>query len=195
MEPKSHHEEKERIITKTATFRIEEDILDELSKESKHQSESLNVLINKLLKSYINWHKPLYESGNIYFSKALIARVFDSITDEYLVILAEEHVKNEFKENLSMLGLQYDLQSFLDVVCSWCEASGFPYRYNETNDADIYTIRFDMGKKWAIFFGKQTQIILDELKIRNAEVKVTNNTVMLKFKDKRETNPKWAASY
>jgi hypothetical protein len=43
-------------------------------------------------------------------------------------------------------------------------------------------------EKLVYFFGKQTQIIPDDLKIRNAEVKVTNNTVMLKFNNKREIN-------
>jgi hypothetical protein len=193
METRNKSEGKERLETDTVTLRIEHDIVDDLRQESIHNSESLNVLINKILKSYVTYHKPQYKCGSIYFSKSLLARLFNSISYEYLVILAEHHVKNELKENLSMLGHQYNLQSFLEVVCSWCEASGFPYRYDETNDADIYTIRFDLGKNWSIFFGKQTQIILDELKIRNAEVKVTNNTVMLKFKDKRETNPKWAA--
>jgi hypothetical protein len=55
-----------------------------------------------------------------------------------------------------MLGRQYDLLSFMDAVCSWCDASGFPYRYDndKTNNAYIYTIRFDMGRKFSVFFGK-----------------------------------------
>jgi hypothetical protein len=43
--------------------------------------------------------------------------------------VAEEHVRNELKENLNMLGLQYNLQSFLEVISTWCQKSGFSCRY------------------------------------------------------------------
>lgn len=66
-----------------------------------------------------------------------------------------------------MLGQQYNLQSYLDAVCSWCEACGFPYRYVETNDADVYTIRFDLGEKWARFFGKFVHVIAEHFKVKN----------------------------
>jgi hypothetical protein len=182
------------IRSDTVTFRIHHSLLEELRKESKHKSESLNTLVNQIINTYINYHKPLYKCGYIYFSKALLARVFNSIDNEQLGKLADDHVKNELKEHLNMLGLQYNLQSFLDGVFVWCEESGFPYRYDEINDADIYTVRFDLGPKWSVFFAKETRVILNDLIIRDTEVEVTNNTVIMKFKNKRETNPKWIVS-
>jgi hypothetical protein len=56
MKPGLNTEGKEKISPlETATFRIEHDILDELREESKHKMESLNLLINKLLKLYVGW--------------------------------------------------------------------------------------------------------------------------------------------
>ena len=43
-----------------------------------------------------------------------------------------DYVKYELKDQLSMLGRQYSLLSFMDAVYSWCEASGFPYSYDRT---------------------------------------------------------------
>ena len=163
-------------------------LLMELRKESKHKAESLTTLVNQIFEAYVNYHKPLSQIGNIYFSKILLSQVFNNISDEQLNTIAEEHVKNELKENLNMLGLQYDLQSFLYSVHSWCVRSNFSCRYDETSDGDVYTIRFDLGPKWAAFFAKETRMILDELKVRNTEIEVTNNTVRMKFKDKRETD-------
>lgn len=176
----------EAIRPETVTFRINHNHLAQLRKESKHKSESLNTLVNQIIDSYINYHEPLSKIGNIYFSKALLTSIFNSIDDEQLDKLAEEHVKNELKENLNMLGLQYSLDSFLNGTSFWCQNSGFSCRFDETNDADIYTIRFDLGPKWSRFFAKQTEAVLDDLKIRNTEVEVTNNTVRVKFRDKQE---------
>jgi hypothetical protein len=172
----------------TVTFRMDHNLLADLRKESKYKAESLNTLVNQIFDAYVNYHKPLSKIGNIYFSKVLLSQVFNNNTDDQLNVIAEEHVKNELKENLNMLGLQYDLQSFLCSVHSWCERSGFPCRYDETYDGGIYTIRFDLGPKWAAFFAKETRMILDDLKVRDTEIEVTNNTVRMKFKDKRETD-------
>ena len=174
-------EQKERIRTETGTFRIDQDILNELRKESKQKMQDPDVLINKILKFYFEWHKPSTIGGNIPFSKALLARIFENLNDEPMDKIVQDFVKYEFKEQLLMLGRDYTLLSFMDAVCSWCEASGFPYRYDKTNDADIYTIRFDLGEKWPIFFGKFVQAIAEHFELKNLEAEVTNNTVIVKI--------------
>src|SRR3569623_1926632 len=90
----------------TVTFRLDHNLLEELRKESKHKAESLNTLVSQIIHSYVNYHKPLSKVRNIYFSKALILDVFNSVDDEQLAIIAEDHVKNELRENMNMLGLQ-----------------------------------------------------------------------------------------
>jgi hypothetical protein len=97
--------------------------------------------------------------------------------------IAKDYGKYEFKEQLLMLGRQYTLLSFMDVVSRWCDASGFPYRQDnyKTNNVEIYTIRFNMATKWSVFFGKFVQHIGEHFNVRNSEVEVTNNTVVFKF--------------
>jgi hypothetical protein len=174
-------EQKERIRTETGTFRIDQDILNELRSEAKQKHESLNVVINNVLEFYVNYYVPLRKARYIHFSIDLLARIFNNLNDEQIHKIAEEYVKYEFKQELLMLGRDYTLLSFMDAVCSWCEASGFPYRYDKTNDADIYIIRFDLGEKWPIFFGKYIQAIAEHFKVKNLEAEVTNNTVMFKI--------------
>ena len=57
----------------------------------------------------------------------------------------------------------------------------FPYRYDETNDADVYTIRFDLGEKWARFFGKFVHVIAEHFKVKNLKQEVINGTVIFKI--------------
>jgi hypothetical protein len=45
-----------------------------LRSESKLNGESLNVLINHLLKSYVDNHKPAGKAGNIYFPKGALVQ-------------------------------------------------------------------------------------------------------------------------
>ena len=50
------------------------------------------------------------------------------------------------------------------AVFSWCKASGFPYIRDKVYNADKYVIGFDIGPKWAIFFGKFVQAIIEQFK-------------------------------
>jgi hypothetical protein len=176
-------EGKQRIQTETGTFRIKQDVMDELHRESKQKKESLNVVINKILNFYVNDYVPLCKAGYIPFSKGFLTRIFDMLTDEQVVKLAQDYVKYEFKEQMQMLRQECTLSTYIEALCSWCDASGFPYRHDndKTNNTDIYTIRFDIGTKYSFFIGKYIQLIHEYFEDKNSEVEVTNNTVIFKF--------------
>lgn len=70
--------------------------------------------------------------------------------------------------------------SFMDAVCAWSEISGFPYRqYKKGNSADTYVIRFDMGARWSLFFGKF--IKGEHFHTYNLQVEVIERTVIIEF--------------
>jgi hypothetical protein len=82
---------------------------------------------------------------------------------------------------MRMVGLEDTISSYIEGLCRWLEMSGFPYRHDESNNADIYTIRFDMGTRYSIFFGKYIQLIAEHFELENSKLEVTNNTVMFKI--------------
>lgn len=70
----------------------------------------------------------------------------------------------------------------MDAVCAWSEISGFPYRqYKKGNSADIYVIRFDMGARWSLFFGKFIKAIGEHFHTYNLQVEVIDRTVIIEF--------------
>jgi hypothetical protein len=68
--------------------------------------ESLNVVINKILNSYVNHHVRLRKSGYFHFSTDLPARIFDNFNDELMDKIGQDYVKYEFKEHMQMVGLE-----------------------------------------------------------------------------------------
>jgi len=70
----------------------------------------------------------------------------------------------------------------MDSLCSWLDASGYHYRHDSFDDIDIYVIQFDMGRKWTLYFRTLLLFVSEYCNIKNAEVELTNNTVVLKIK-------------
>ena len=164
-------------------LRIQPEIINKIYEESRQKKEDLDGVVNRILKDYFAWHKPSKIWGNIPFSKGLIFRVFDNLTDELTDKIAHDYVEYELKDQVVLLGREYTLLSFTDAVCSWCEAAGFPYVRDTVYNVDKYVIRFDMGPKWAIFFGKFIQTISEQFKDKNLETETINNTVVFKITD------------
>lgn len=76
----------------TLTVRIERDILDSLSRGSKLKSEDLEGQINRILRLYTTWQSPSQLAGNIPFSKYVIQRLFNNLSEEQIEKVAREIV-------------------------------------------------------------------------------------------------------
>jgi hypothetical protein len=74
-----------------------------------------------------------------------------------------------------------NFQCYLDALCLWLDESGFNYRIESNNDANIYKIHFDMGRKWSLYFKTQMELVFEHFKIKHSEVKMTDNTIILKI--------------
>ena len=112
--PKVKPAGKGKIESESITLRFDRVILNDLRQESEQKMESLNTLINQIVKSYINWHNLAAKAGLTYFSKALVVRMVDSLTDEQIVKLAEDYAKYQANEEMHMLRLEYTLSSFIE---------------------------------------------------------------------------------
>ena len=173
---------KRKTESESITFRLEKSILDELRQEATQKMESINTLVNQIIKSYMQWHKPAKKAGLAYFSKVLMTELLDSLSDDQIIRITQEFCNNNLLDINQMLRSENNIASFMDSLCSWLEASGYHYRFDNFGDFNIYVIQFDMGRKWSLYFKSQMQFVFEHYNIENTEVEMTNNTVVLKIK-------------
>ena len=176
--------EKAKRNKKSITLSVEKGVLDELQQEAAQKMESVNTLVNQIMKSYLQWHKPAKKAGLGYLSKTLMAKSINHLTDEQVIKMTEEFCKQQLNDIIYMLRNENTFASFMDALCPWLDASGFTYRLESNNDdnTDLYKIQFDMGKKWSLHFKTRMQFVFEHYNIKNAEAEMTNNTVILKIK-------------
>ena len=127
--PKPKDEIKEKTEgTESITFRIGKTVMGELRQEAKQKMESVNTLVNQIVKSYLQWHKPARKAGLGYVSKVLMAKSINHLTDEQVIQMTQEFCSNELKDITFMLRSENTFSSFMDGLCSWLDASGYNYR-------------------------------------------------------------------
>jgi hypothetical protein len=136
-------------------------------------------LVNQIFRFYIDSHKPFILSGNTYFSKAFVSRTVGILSDEQIEEAAEDYVRIEVKDQLHMSRRKCNPSDYIDRLCNWLDVSGFAYTHDKTDSGDIVRIRFDMGKKRSIFFGRVHEIMFRDFRVEDSTVEITDNTVTL----------------
>ena len=76
--------------TVTMTFRIDERILNLLKSESERKDISLNILVNHVLKQYVEWDMYAAKAGMVPLAKPVVSALFDKMTPQEVVELASK---------------------------------------------------------------------------------------------------------
>lgn len=176
------NEEKDIKNNKKPSFKIENAFLDEIQKEAEQKMEDVNTLVNQILKSHIQWHNLAKKSRLVYISKDLMTKTISYLSDEQIIQMAEEFSKQRLEDIMFMLGEENNVQCYLDALYLWLDESGFNYRIKKDSDKEIYKIHFDMGRKWSLFFKTLMELLFEHFNVKDAEVKMTDNIVILKIK-------------
>ena len=168
--------------SESITFRMEKTVLDELRKEAGQRMESVNTLVNQIIISYLQWHKPAKQAGLGYISKALMSKTINHLTDEQVVQMTKEFYNNQLKDITFMLRTENTFSSFINGLCSWLDASGYNYRIDNDDDAEVYIIQFDMGRNWSLYFKTQMDLAFVHYKTTDSQCEMTDNIVVIKIK-------------
>ncbi len=103
--------------TVTMTFRIDEHVLNCLRKESERRDVSLNILVNHVLKQYVEWDMYASKAGMLPVAKPVVSALFDKMTPQETIELASKVGQSAFHDITLFMKSKMDLQSFL----SWFE--------------------------------------------------------------------------
>jgi hypothetical protein len=179
--PKAKADSKDNIESDTITFRIEKSMLDDLRQESEQTGISVNSLVNQIIKSYIQWHKPAKKAGIGHFSKVFHAKMISSFSEEQVIKMSEEFCKHNFSDISNMLRTESSFSLLMDKFCSWLDVSGFQYRFDRVNNTDTYVIQFDMGRNWSLYIKTCMQITFERYGMKSAQCVMTDNALMIKF--------------
>ena len=108
-----HNVQQDKRKTSTFTLRIDENIIKSLQNESRLQDISLNTLINKILKRYVEWDSYEPKVGMIPMTKPVITTLFNMMSEEEILDLVINFGKNVVQDIAYFMKMKSDPDSFL----------------------------------------------------------------------------------
>ena len=167
-----HHEK-----TKSITFRLPEDLVEEIQTEAQLNEVSPNVLVHKILERYTRWDSRAAKAGYVPVTKGLIIELFDKLSEKEIVDLAERVERKEFQDILYLLRNEFNIETVFDIIEMRAKVSGYPFRYTIKGHLHSVVIQHDLGPKWSIYLAARYGAAFEDLGLANFKFRTAPNTI------------------
>lgn len=178
--------------SKSTTFRLDSFVLGELQRDANQNEISLNVLVNKILKEYIEWGKYERKLGLIPVPKILLSSLINEtmilaesngipiqIFREKLTKYAAEIIFSNIKDCVIVMKKKIDFWSVLSVLEEYMKVSGIISDHRiESERKHIFVIQHDLGEYWSLFAKELLTLIFYKIAHVEAKFNITENCVI-----------------
>jgi hypothetical protein len=143
--------------TKSITFRLDSMVVEELQRDANEGEISLNVLVNQVLKRYVEWDRYEIKLGMMPIPKLMLA----TLIDEAMQLAIDAKIT--------------DLESYRAKIVN--NAAQTALKVIETERKHVFIIQHDLGENWSLFAKELLSKIFIELAQVRAEISTTPKTV------------------
>jgi hypothetical protein len=178
--------------TKSITFRLDSSVVEELQRDSNEGEISLNVLVNQVLKRYVEWDRYENKLGMMPIPKLMLGTLIDEAmrlaADAKIVDLESYRSKivnnaahtalRVMKDSVLFMRKEYSFWTVLDVLRQYMKVAGIVSDHRiEMGRKHVFIIQHDLGENWSLFAKELLSKIFIELAQVGAEISTTPNTV------------------
>ena len=78
--------------------------------------ESTNALLNRIVKSYVKWHKPARDEGLIYINKFLYKDMVEHLSNETLKAIALDYAQKYSTDTIEMFDTTSSVSSYIEYL-------------------------------------------------------------------------------
>ena len=167
----------QRHQSESITFRLDSIILDKLQREAKQKDTSVNTLVSQVIRRHVDWHSNAAKAGFVTVRRGLLINLIDRLSEKDITSLAEYTAKKETKDFVLLLRNEYSMESALDVIETWIQISGHPYRHEVNYTTHSYVIQHDMGRNWSLYMAEQYRFLFEQFELKKVDFDMTDSTL------------------
>ena len=166
--------------TKSVTFRLSTEKLEQLRKAAEARNISPNALFNQIIKAHLDWHSMAGAAKLYYLPKSFLVRVLNELTNEELDELARDVAKNDLVDISLFLHGGFNLASISEIAETWLKIAQMSHRIEVTGDFYKIIIEHDMGRKYSYLIKEISRYLIEVAFETKSSCEVTDNAVIIK---------------
>lgn len=165
----------------TVSLRIPKDVMDNLNDEANIDNISLNSLVNKILKRYMEWNKFEDKASLIPLSSVAVKELFEGLNKDQVIYLAKDVVKAIYDIILFMQG-----RVDINTLISWyLQRMKYCSEISEKRDNDEnrnIIFKHELGENWSLYHKTIIESICRDILSMSVKVDITNSTIKFKIR-------------
>lgn len=158
---------------RSVSYRINADILDAVIKEARLRKITPNILVNNVLRRFIEFEKYRENLEIMPVPKKLLVDLMEAADDRMIKHFAEKTFRI-LNNAVIFMRKQQDLESFLYVLKLYLEVSVISFDHTVSGSMHTIALRHDMGLKWSEFAKELISIICEKLVGKRADFELTD---------------------
>lgn len=183
--------------TRSITFRLDPNTVDNLQREADQKEISLNVLVNQVLRRYVKWDTFESKIGmmpvpkiilSTCFNKAILAANESGMNQDEIESHRDEMIKSAaeisfslIKDSALLMKRTYNLWTVLEILQEYMKVSDMKSDHRiEAGNNHVFIIQHELGENWSLFTKVLLNLIFENLASVTPDVNTTPNTIIAK---------------
>jgi hypothetical protein len=167
--------------TRTVSFRVPEDLIEEIEKEAKTKLISTNSLINRILLQYTSWDKYEERMKMYPVPKESLQHILEHL-DELRRNEAVDIIFDSIRDWTLISKKKFDIHSCLQVLEEYCRMVNVIVEDTATSGKRTFVIRHNLGRKVSYLISELVAKIFWEIVKIKVDTEITNTTVIAKLR-------------
>ncbi|MGH9923287.1 MAG: hypothetical protein ACRD38_11105 [Nitrososphaerales archaeon] len=159
------------------SYRIDTKILEEIIREASLKEISANILVNQILRKFVEFDRYQLRLGILPVPKQLLMDMMDGCDDRKIKYFAERMFRI-LKDSVIFTQKEQDLGAFLQVLEKYVKVAGIASDHTINGNKHVFVVQHDMGLKWSEFTRELLRIMFEKLADRAADFELTESGVI-----------------
>ncbi len=171
-----HLQKKEK--TRSISYRLPVDVVEELETEAMQKNISQNVLVKQILENYVTWDRFSNKIGMIPVPKKIVEKLGMDMKGEQIDATIKA-ILPLIKDTVMFVKGSYDLKRCIETLEDYMRASGMKSDHRVEGDIHHFIIQHELGLKWSFFTEQLLREIFHQfLPNKNMKFQTTASTVI-----------------
>lgn len=163
--------------TRSVSYRTDTKILAEMTRESRQREMSTNVLVNQILRKFVDFDRYKQRLGILPFPKELLFEIMKSWKEKDIKFFAEMAFKF-INEAVILAHKKQDLAAFLLVLKEYVKNAGIASDHIMKDGRDVFVVQHDMGSNCSKFTKELLSIVFEKTISKRVEFETTDSSVI-----------------
>lgn len=174
---KPHPPKKDK--TRSITYRLPENVVEELETEAMQKNISQNVLVKQILEKYVKWDRFGDKIGMLPVPKRILQSLGSEMEGEDINTIVNA-VRPLIKDTVMFMKGNYDLKRYIETLEDYMRASGMKSDHRLEGNLHHFIIQHELGIKWSFFTEQLLKEVFHEfVPEKNMKCQTTDSTVIV----------------